>query len=233
MESWCLFIDVEGFSAIYARNEVKALTLLSELGKAIHNIGSKVFPDPPARLFGYGLGDGFLVVPDLDTLNAERPLAIALVLMHRLLGCGGLAKAALSVGGIADIGSCFPKELQRGAMGQGLIITFNVMGTALSNAYKLGASVRGACLLVDARVAATLPSGVICSGAGPLIVDWIHSRFTLAEEVADRAGLGLLTAEKAEELLHNYIRGEGQDLPQEWIRGTLASVNCSISTSTL
>jgi hypothetical protein len=227
MVSWCLFIDVEGFSAIYGRNEAKALILLKEVGNTIHAIGSKVFPDPPARLFAYGLGDGFLVVPDLDPINAERPLAIALVLMHHLLSRGGLAKSAISVGGIADISSCFPKELQQGAMGQGVLTTFNVMGTALSNAYKLGASVRGACLLLDARIAVSLPSGVICSGAGPLLVDWIHSRFTLAEEVADKAGLDLLSAENAERLLLDYIRGGGQDLPQEWIRGTLESVNCT------
>lgn len=233
MESWCLFIDVEGFSSIYGRNEVKALILLRELGKAIHTLGSKVFPDPPARLFAYGLGDGFLVVPDIDPINAERPLTIALVLMHHLLSRGGLAKAAVSVGGIADISSCFPIELLQGAMGQGVLTTFNVMGTALSNAYKLGASVRGACLLLDARVAVTLPSGVICSGTGPLLVDWIHSRFTLAEKVAEKSGLDLLSPEKAERLLLDYIRGGGQELPQEWIRGTLESVNCSTSTGAL
>lgn len=233
MVSWCLFIDVEGFTAIYGRTEAKALMLLKELANAIHTIGSKVFPDPPARLFAYGLGDGFLVVPDLDPVSAERPLAIALVLMHHFLSRGGLAKSAVSVGGIADISGCFPKELHQGAMGQGVLTTFNVMGTALSNTYKLGASVRGACLLLDARIAGPLPSGVIYSGVGPLLVDWIHSRFTLAEEVAAKAGLDLLSAEKAERLLLDYIRGGGQDLPQEWIRGTLESVNCSTSAGAL
>ena len=106
---WSLFVDVEGFSVIYAQDKARALVLLRELATGIYLIGSKVFSDAPSSLFAYGLGDGFLIVPDLDTSKAERPLAIAIVLMHHLLSRGGVAKTAISTGDIADISGCFPE----------------------------------------------------------------------------------------------------------------------------
>lgn len=224
MDSWSLFVDIEGFSDIYARDEGKALGLLAYLADGVHAIGSRAFPAQKHRLFAYGIGDGFLISPDLEPPQVQRPLAIAIVLMQHVLNRGGVATASISHGEIADVSGVFSAEVQGGVMGAGFIDTTQVMGTALVNAYGLGKRVTGACLLLEPRLALDLPAEVSVSESAPLLIDWLHCAWASVSDVADRAGLELLSVGEAEQKLRDYIEANSAMLSQQWIRRTLAGV---------
>ena len=208
MDGWSLFVDIEGFSVIYKQDCGRALTLMCDLADGIYSIGSRVFSDGHSRLFAYGLGNGFLIVPGIEPAKPERPLAIAIALMHHLISRDGLLKAAISFGEIAHIVSFFSQPVKNGSMGEGLFTIFPVIGTALANAYKLSARVSGASVLLDARMAIGLPKEVRCSGSDPVRIDWLHSRWPLLDEVSKKSEIHILQPEKAEQHLLTYVEME-------------------------
>ena len=135
---WSLWIDVEGFSAIYQTDETKALSAIGSLMEAIFKIGSSIYSRHPYRLFAHQFGDGFVIVSDFPEISAERPLAIAISLMRHLLAKGVVCKAAVACGCFADVKGCYPNivmtEIKSDAfasMGEGLMTINPVMGTAL------------------------------------------------------------------------------------------------------
>src|SRR5439155_1670895 len=71
MRRWAIYIDIEGFSAIYSKDEVRALRGLGAVMEAVYRIGSTVCAERPNRLFVHQTGDGFVVVS--DWVHAELP----------------------------------------------------------------------------------------------------------------------------------------------------------------
>jgi hypothetical protein len=67
-ERWCIYIDMEGFSALYEK-ENQILLSLSQMMLAIYLIGTRAYPSEPNRLFVHQTGDGFIVV----RRNDDRP----------------------------------------------------------------------------------------------------------------------------------------------------------------
>ncbi|MHB8793248.1 MAG: hypothetical protein ACYC6O_07930 [Thermoleophilia bacterium] len=224
MDTWAIFIDIEGFSNLLISERGQAAFLIRELADGIHRIGSLVFPRVSERLFAYGLGDGFLIVPDLSQQQFEKPLAIAIVLLHRILALGGVAKASISIGETSDVSGWFTESVRSGNMGQGIILSYPIMGSALVNAFHLGSEHRGAVLILDSAFNSEIPEGICVNQNNPPLVDWIHCDFPLLRDVASRAGLPLLSAENARVRLSTYI--ESQDnLDEEWIRNSLESTD--------
>jgi hypothetical protein len=113
LDSWALFIDVEGFSPIFKKDRERAIIMLGHLMQGLYRIGTRLFSYYPQRLFIYQFGDGFLVCPQPGLRNDFlRPVGIAIGLMHSVLLQGGVLKAAIAFGEIADIFGCYPKEIQ-------------------------------------------------------------------------------------------------------------------------
>jgi hypothetical protein len=233
---WSVWIDVEGFSAIYSTDEARAIRALGELMEALFNIGRSVFAEPPDRLFIHQFGDGFVIVSDSEETTPDRPVAICLAAIRHLLARGVVTKAAISGGGFADIGSCYPqtvmsdaKDRHRVKMGRGLMTIIPHMGTALIASKKLADQRSGAVLLIDPSVFAGVPTGVTLKPGTLPVIDWVHSNFAKVDEICSLAGLTKVNADVAEMCLRGYIHAYRGTLREEWITSTLESVGMTTS----
>ena len=215
--NWSLYLDLQGFSALYAVNQAKALVRLGRLMEPIHRIGEMSLAEGPHRLFAHQLGDGFVVVPSFGEQTLDKPLAMAIgVLRHVLVG-GGVAKAALSTGDFADVQGCYPdsvmaKSTEDGVitMGEGLMTIFPVMGSALINSYKLSSSSpSGALLVVDSSLRSDLPPSLdyveTAEGSDVLAIDWVHSQDETIAQMARLARLDAPPPARCCELLQEYV----------------------------
>lgn len=202
-DRWGISIDIEGFSANYEHSEERktfAILAIGELMNAVYRIGSQCFPGTPEknyseRLFAHQFGDGFLICSDFPEPNASRAIAIAIAILRHLIVKGFAAKAAISTGDLSGIKGCYPQPMRdakedRMDLGMGLMTIIPVMGTALTKAHKLGASEKGGILVIDkSLIESGLPLGIRTYGASGNHVDWIHSTFPLAEEIAHKSQL--------------------------------------------
>lgn len=145
MNRWSVYVDIEGFSAMY-EGSTQPLVSLGALMTGIYNIGSRCYFKSPNCLYAHQLGDGFIVVGQFGWPSLEQACSIAVALLRNVLMEGGVAKAAIAEGELADVTGCYPqviRELRHRApgrvirLGGGLMTVLSVMGTALINAYKL------------------------------------------------------------------------------------------------
>ncbi len=229
---WSIWIDVEGFSALYRVNEARAIQVLGELMESLFNIGTTVFSRSPDRLFIHQFGDGFVIVSDFPEARPDRPIAVCLAVMRHLLIRGIVTKAAISGGGFSDVGSRYPETVLKASkdrrhvnLGEGLMTIIPVMGTALITAHKLAAQRSGAVLLLDPLIFAEVPSDVSIQPGLPAVVDWVHSNRPQVVEICQAAGLINVEAPIAEACLRRYIHANRTKLSKEWVRSTLESVN--------
>jgi hypothetical protein len=221
---WAIFIDLEGFSALYDKEDLVLLSL-GELMEGIYNIGCNYFPESPDRLFAHQLGDGFVIVSEFHEDSLDRPISIAISLLRHVASSGRFAKASISEGQFSDIPSCYPSTVtnslgsdKRVRIGSGIMTIFPVMGTALIRAFSIGKnSPSGPMLAVAAAETERIPAGLVMheiSSQDIVLVDWIHSHTELSEKITERAGLRSPTAEKLTEILHNYCHS--QNIKEEW-----------------
>lgn len=68
MERWSIYIDIEGFSALYGQ-ENQVLQALGVLAEGILFIGRECYPKTPDRLFAHQTGDGFIIVSKFGAEN--------------------------------------------------------------------------------------------------------------------------------------------------------------------
>ncbi len=94
-ERWAIYIDIEGFSALYPEGD-GALWALNRLMFAIHRIGKNVFPESLDRLFAHQLGDGFLITSDFHEENLDRAASITILLMKYITEFGFFARATIA-----------------------------------------------------------------------------------------------------------------------------------------
>lgn len=226
---WSLWIDVEGFSAIYLTDETRALLAIGSLMEAIFKVGSSM-RGHSSRLFAHQFGDGFVIVSDFPEDSAERPLAIAISLMRHLLAQGIVCKAAVACGGFADVKGCYSEivmtECKNSAvvsMGEGLMTIIPVMGTALITSHNLSRERRGSVLLIQEDCFQTLPDKTVIRTRSPTVVDWIHSDLDLSRRVSATANLMYLDTATAEVSLRNYIEAHGASVGSPWVSATLES----------
>lgn len=238
-DRWGISIDIEGFSANYEYSEERktyAILALSELMNAVHRIGTRCFPgvaenNYSERLFAHQFGDGFIICSDFPEQDASRAIAIAISIMRHLIIKGYAAKAAISTGDFSDIKGCYPDPMRdadedRLDMGMGLMTIISVMGTALTKAHKLGASAKGAVLVVDKGLLSKgLAAGVKLRGPLETCVDWVFSVLPLADEIARKSEL--LTASSVDLCAKLKAYCETNPAPSAaWIDATYAGVNC-------
>src|SRR5712691_3597868 len=96
-QRWCIWIDIEGFSNRWDKqeSELEALDSLRELMTAIYRIGTFAFPENPERIFAHQAGDGFAIVSEFGEPSLERPVAIATALLRHVATTKLFAKAAI------------------------------------------------------------------------------------------------------------------------------------------
>jgi len=225
-ERWCIHIDMEGFGALYGQED-QILWSFCELMRAIYRIGTRVYPEPPDRLFVHQTGDGFAILSDFHEPLPLRAVAIAVVLMRHVASTGRYARAAISEGDHADIVGCYPREVtdsrdpgdDTAILGHGLMTLFPVMGTALIRAVGVAKrSPPGPLLLLDRRFETRLPPEFLAKKTNErpdaaLSVDWIHRDVPLAEEIWSQLDLSTVSNNKIEEDLISYCK---QYDPRGW-----------------
>ena len=115
MSRWAIWLDIEGFSNLYRRNENCALLSLGALMEALYCVASGAFGEDDKRLFIHQFGDGFVVVSGFSENSSTRPIAISIAVMRHLLCKGIASKASISGGKFGDIRSCYPKVVMKKA----------------------------------------------------------------------------------------------------------------------
>lgn len=227
MDRWAIYIDIEGFSALYPEGD-DVLWALNRLMLAIYKIGSLVYIKPPDRLFAHQMGDGFLIGSDFHEPKLDRPAAIAIVLMKFIANFGLFARAAIAEGEISDIVGCYPIEVldnrrdgdyPTAIMGDGLMTIFPIMGTALVNVVGVDKRApKGPLLTVPKEFRNRLSSNVISNvivGTPNIGIDWVHTESELITYIKTKAMLEFPCPENLEILLGKYIAK--YKLPDEWV----------------
>jgi hypothetical protein len=230
MDQWAIYIDIEGFSATYEKG-TQPLVSLAALMEAIHDIGLRCYPETPTRLFAHQVGDGFVVCGEFGWPDLKQPTTVAIALLRAVLHAGGVAKAAISEGQLADVLGCYPERIQQlyaerngGAfsMGAGLMTVLPVMGTALINSVKLLHSSQtpsGSLLILPRSQEARLPAGVTFLEVGDLcVLDWLHASYHELEGVIKTAKLPTFSEAAMSKALNHYIKKN--DLPKNWVDNT-------------
>lgn len=233
MDRWAINIDIEGFSQTYD-SDPQAMVSLRALMDGIFKIGSECYPNSPERIFAHQLGDGFLIVGEFGSEKLQKPVAIAAVLMQHVLANGGAAKASISEGDFADIQGCYPESIRRANsrngtvfMGEGLMTTFSVMGTALINAFKLsGKAPSGSLLVTHEAYSDRLPEEVNATTISKqklISIDWIHSDFPISDDIQSQTDLGKPEVSELESGMRRYI--DENSLRLEWKSNTQVLLN--------
>ena len=216
-ERWCIYVDMEGFSALYDQED-QVFWSLGEMMRAIFRIGNRAYPSEPNRLFVHQTGDGFAILSDHHEPSPLRAIAIAVTILRHVASTGRFARAAISEGEIADIVGCYPQEVREGRdqdgvaiIGEGLMTLFPVMGTGLIRAVgvdKVGP--RGPLLLLDPKFRARLPDEICAHATGgslsPLAIDWVHTQLPMITEIQSQIGLEIISSAAIEAKLIAYQR---------------------------
>jgi hypothetical protein len=248
---WGVYVDVEGFSSIYdgtqdppvPPNPARAGWALTNLIRGAYLIWANLYRDEGNRLFVHHLGDGVVIVSDLDVQPFTRPIAIAAGLLQYLLFNDAVGRAGISAGSFADTSGLLPIEVKKAicqerekegsccnsiSLPSGAQMSFSPhMGSALTKSVKIhGSGPKGPHLLVDLA----LKSNIQWDGVQPLetssktdVVDWLRSDFPELESVRNCLGIGGVTDADLTERLRRYVRVPPTP-PAEWVKGALSLV---------
>ena len=222
-DRWSLYIDIEGFSALWER-ENQVLWSLGELMRAIFRLGRLCYPREPDRLFAHQLGDGFVIVSDFHEESLERCATVAVALMRHVAASGWLARGAIAEGELSDIQGCYPKEvldsLKRDrtvSLDMGLMTIDPVMGTALIRAVGVDKiAPHGPLLTIELsknpRLGPSVPLRLIDTRLSS--IDWVHMSSDLLSSLQQKASLNSPSPADLEAMLADYCREH--PVPDEW-----------------
>ena len=225
---WAIYIDFEGFRALYSR-ENNILVALCDLMEGIFLIGRECYPAAPDRIFAHQTGDGFVIVGEFGAESLSVPVSIAIALLRHIAARGRFAKAAIGEGDFADISGCYPKALRDARepngvirMGGGIMRLFPVMGTAFIDAVAvMKNSPSGAILSVSLANVSRLPHSCKVRefpANGVATIDWVNSSLPGVAALQARANLSQPTAAEIESVFNKYIAD--QTPPCKWVAGS-------------
>lgn len=237
MNRWAIYLDIEGTSRIFPSDEMRFFQAFDALLNALSIIGTKVYPETPCRLFAHQLGgDGLLILSEFAEGSPEVPISIATLLLQVLLTNNSVGKGGISAGRFADVHSCFPSlgDMIQSSdnvyqIGRGVLTIFPVMGTALINAHRLASRApSGSLLAVDRALLGILPPGILLTKeeADFAVVDWVHTRTYVMEDILSKSGLKLPTPRELERSLVDYVCNIGELGEAEWGRNSLSLNGC-------
>ena len=223
-DRWSIYIDIEGFSALWEKED-QVLWSLGELMRSIFLIGRHCFPSPPERLFAHQFGDGFVIVSDFHEDSLERCASIAVAIMRHVAATGRLARGAIAEGELSDIQGCYPKEVldeQEGdhsvSLHTGLMTINPVMGTALIRAVGVDKiAPRGPLLTIESSRAARLGGSIplTCIDDGTLSsIDWVHMHSRTLSSLQVQAGISAPNPTDLESMLAKYC--QQYRVPEDW-----------------
>ena len=225
---WSVYIDIEGFGALYEREDA-VLLALCDLMEGIFFVGSKCYPESPARLFAHQTGDGFIIVSEFGAASLEVPVALSVALLRHVVRRGRFAKATIAEGEFSGINGCYHQSVRdaevdgRVFMGGGLMTLFPIMGTALINAVALAKrSPSGALLTLAASEVGRLPSACTWQDAGHGVasIDWVHSQIPLTSTLQREAGLFAPDAAMIASAFASYFANSG--VKDSWKSNTMS-----------
>jgi hypothetical protein len=226
-ERWSIYIDIEGFGALWEKND-RALRALGELMRGIFRLAHRCYPCEPQRLFAHQFGDGFIVLSDFHEESLERCAAIAVTLMRHVAAHSCFARAAIAEGEWSDIQGCYPNEVLSSLEGDhtiglhmGIMTIIPVMGTALIRAVALGKRApKGPLLIVESskmrRLGATTPCTTI-PNSDLISIDWVHMESALVTDLKTKTSLSAPSAAALENMLKGYCTIN--EAPEEWRKG--------------
>lgn len=236
MRRWAIYIDVEGFSAVYKTDEVRAISALGAVMQGIYHIGTTVCAESPKRLFVHQTGDGFAIVSEFAEGSPGLPVAITTILMRLALSAGCLTKAGISEGEFADIRGCYPEAITRHSdsdgvvrLGRGIMRLFPVMGTALINAHHLTTRAKGALLILDATMASGVSGTAVVSAEFRdfLVIDWIHADSPDIRQILTGTSIAVDQTGVLEQRLRASVAAAKTSVSDDWVKNTLAFNGCS------
>lgn len=225
---WAIYIDLEGFSALYDR-ENHIMLALGDLMEGIFLIGEKCYPESPERIFAHQTGDGFVIVSEFGAESLEIPVAISICLLRHIAARGRFGKAAIGEGDFADVTGCYPQTVREAQtqycsvrMGGSVMTLFSVMGTALIDAVRVAKrSPSGSLLTLRKKNRSRIPQEcevkqledqeIIC-------IDWVHSELLLVPEIQNRAKLRNPSLSTIEKAFTDYAAN--QMPPKQWVNNT-------------
>jgi hypothetical protein len=146
MRRLAVYLDIEGFSAIYRTSEARGYESLRRLMLGVYEIYSRFTGKPADRLFAHQFSDGFLLLQDDWRPSIDRGLAGAIGLLRYLLNWGFVGRAGMATGGFSDISTLIDAVKKEANAHnpdrdpEGVMTTANVMGDALINAYNVQAN---------------------------------------------------------------------------------------------
>lgn len=221
---WSIYIDIEGFGALYETDD-QILLSLGDLMEGIYLIGSHCYIETPDRIFAHQTGDGFAIVSEVGANSLEIPVAIAIALMRHVSARGRFAKATIAEGGFGNIAGCYPASVRdardengRVRLGRGIMTLFSTMGTALIHAVALAKeSPSGALLTLSHEALSRLPDGCVVHEIAErklISLDWIHSSFPLVSEIQVKSGLQSPIPTELKRYFINYFHMPG--VKEEW-----------------
>ena len=228
---WCTFIDILGFSQLWESRQSKALHALRELMRAIHRVGTRVYPDEGERLFVHHMGDAFAIVSGFGEASFERPLGIASALMRHMASTGTFAAAAVAEGEFADVTGCYPEEVMKDCedghvvrLNAGLMTLSPVMGTAFIRAYRLhDKAPSGPFVIVSGVHEDRIPGGFEFrsahgKGDGNLLsIDWLRAENRAIARIQGAASLRAPKVGELAQAIRSYcaeypsVRGKWSD----------------------
>lgn len=237
MDRWAIYLDIEGTSKLYVKDEMVFFRAFDALLATLHKVGTRVYPETPNRLFVHQLGgDGLIIVSEFAEGIPEVPISIATILLQVLLMNDTVGKAGISAGTFADIRGCYPAltDMTKSSdntycLGRGVLTTFPVMGTALINAHRFASNApNGSLMAVDRVLIEAVPLGVVLARqqANFMILDWVHTRTAAMESILFRSELDLPPSQELEKRLTDYVHNTGDFADTEWGCNTLCFNGC-------
>ena len=223
-DRWSIYLDIEGFGALWESEDHRVIWSLGELMRAILRIGRRCYPDVPERLFAHQFGDGFIVVSDHHEKSLERCVTIAVAIMRHVAASGRFVRGAIGEGEMSDISGCYPKEVlgfleddHTICLEAGLMTITPVMGSALIRAVRTDkAAPRGPLLNIETSHTERLgPSVTVTKITSSLSsIDWVHTESDLLSTLQKRASLSSPSPNELEITLREYCCS--QRVPEEW-----------------
>lgn len=229
MDTWALYIDIEGFSNLFLKEKPRAILLLRGLLNDLYKIGSVLYKDESVRLFIYQFGDGFIICPDFEE-DTLRPISLATALMRSTLFRDGVSKAAITFGTMEDILGCYPDEIVKKSnngvvsIGEGILVFSQVIGYALINSYKLSEKVSGPVVVVDEEVIYRIQNdtGIIFEKLKGyrekefFCINWIWSNCPLIDKICKVIRVPDSKPSELGQRLKEYMN-EQDGLTEQWI----------------
>lgn len=223
-ERWSIYIDIEGFSALWERED-QVIWSLGELMRSIFRVGRLCFPSSPERLFAHQFGDGFVIVSDFHEESLERCTLIAIALMRHVAATGRFASAAIAEGEFSDIRDLYPIEVLRELEGEhtvslrmGLMTIVPVMGTALIRGARISKlAPKGPLLAIEQRKVDRLGDAISTTPIADSelsSIDWVHAESPGLRVLQTTAELSAPSPRELERSLYAYC--QEQSVPEQW-----------------